>query len=727
MAEAASLSFPDFTFAIAVILLFSVCVPPVWVLGRKQSFPRLRSLWDGIVPRTGEKLRLNKHKVYAPTQDRFVGGRQTMLSLCAAHLRVVRAASPKQHLVWVDISGGTGHNIEVMDKYFPVSSFDAIYIVHANEALLEVARQRVAKNGWKNVTILGQEAEDLRLPESLNGVSIEGSVDFVTLSYSLATINGFDRVVDRVHGALCPQRGLVGVVDFYAHGKPHSRPDKVAGGPEQKCGWFSRWFWRVFFDFDHVCLSRHRRSRLEDKFGTVKCYQAQTHFNPFIARIPYYIWIGRPRSCDVLTSREQLKSSSSNNRTLEHSSPPTPSTGLTASRNSFRYHVGTPWRMPYYEQPIHKQFRTYIYAFTWEDPEEDMRHLQLTSADSVLAITSGGDSVLHYAISAGPKRIHCVDMNPCQGHLVELKLAAIHTLDYDDFFAMFGEGRHPNFRSLLDSKIAPHLSADAYAFWRANEDAFSSAFYLRGYSGWAIYLMNIVFKCAGVSQHVEEFCNADTLQEQDRIWWTHLRPVMLNPVVVALMKNPVFCWNALGVPLNQRKMLLNDGGVYEYIRDTLDPLPSSYLLKTGAYFYLLALLGRYTHESCPAYLTRDGFEKLKANSSQAINAFRLHTDSVVNVLKDLPDNSLTRVVVMDHLDWFPPGSPDVDAEIENLHRLLDVGGLVFWRSAARTPWYNTNFEAMGFQVTALGVRTGPKIAIDRVNMYSSFFKATKVA
>jgi hypothetical protein len=29
------------------------------------------------------------------------------------------------------------------------------------------------------------------------------------------------------------------------------------------------------------------------------------------------------------------------------------------------------------------------------------------------------------------------------------------------------------------------------------------------------------------------------------------------------------------------------GGVYEYIRDTLDPLPSSYLLKTGAYFYLL--------------------------------------------------------------------------------------------------------------------------------------------
>jgi betaine lipid synthase len=124
---------------------------------------------------------------------------------------------------------------------------------------------------------------------------------------------------------------------------------------------------------------------------------------------------------------------------------------------------------------------------------------------------------------------------------------------------MFGEGRHPDFRHLLDSKIAPHISSAAYTFWRANEDAFSSAFYLRGYSGWAIYLMRIIFKCAGVSGYVKDFCNAETLQEQDRIWWAHLRPVMLNPIVVALMKNPVFCWNALGVPLNQREMLLNDG------------------------------------------------------------------------------------------------------------------------------------------------------------------------
>lgn len=45
-----------------------------------------------------------------------------------------------------------------------------------------------------------------------------------------------------------------------------------------------------------------------------------------------------------------------------------------------------------------------------------------------------GDNALHYAIAAQVKRIHAIDMNPAQGHLLELKLAAISTLPYEDFW-----------------------------------------------------------------------------------------------------------------------------------------------------------------------------------------------------------------------------------------------------------------------------------------------------
>ncbi|KAJ7346599.1 hypothetical protein DFH08DRAFT_195002 [Mycena albidolilacea] len=377
------------------------------------------------------------------------------------------------------------------------------------------------------------------------------------------------------------------------------------------------------------------------------------------------------------------------------------------SEGFLRGHLNRSWRLPYCEQPIHKEFRTFIYSFTWEDPSEDMRHLELSPDDSMFVITSAGDNALHYAAVSRPQRIHCVDMNPCQGHLLELKLAAIQCLEYDDFFALFGKGRHANFRGLLDSKLAPHLSSGAYQFWRTNVNSFSSSFYLRGYSGWALRLTGFIFRIAGVSKDIQALCTADTLEQQEEIWRRKLRPVLLNPLVVALLKNPVFCWNALGVPLNQRKMLLDDGNIYEFIRDTLEPLVSGYVLKTSNYFYILALLGHYTPESCPEYLTRAGFDALKAKNGLVLDAFRLHTDSIVKY-------------------WFTPGSPDTDEEVAELYRALTPGGFVLWRSAARKPWYNANFERQGFQVTALSVRQGEGgPALDRVNMYASFWRAVK--
>lgn len=43
-------------------------------------------------------------------------GRTTMLKLSAAHLREVRRKNPHKKLVWLDIGGGTGWNVEEMDK-----------------------------------------------------------------------------------------------------------------------------------------------------------------------------------------------------------------------------------------------------------------------------------------------------------------------------------------------------------------------------------------------------------------------------------------------------------------------------------------------------------------------------------------------------------------------------------------------------------------------------------
>lgn len=97
---------------------------------------------------------------------------------------------PILHVVLTCHSRRIGFNIESMDKFFPISSFDAVYLVDLCEPLLEVARKRFARRGWKNVHVICADAASFVLPEPgwTNGREPKGSISFVTLSYSLSMV-----------------------------------------------------------------------------------------------------------------------------------------------------------------------------------------------------------------------------------------------------------------------------------------------------------------------------------------------------------------------------------------------------------------------------------------------------------------------------------------------------------------------------------------------------------
>ena len=75
-----------------------------------------------------------------------------------------------------------------------------------------------------------------------------------------------------------------------------------------------------------------------------------------------------------------------------------------------------------------------------------------------------------------------------------------------------------------------------------------------------------------------------------------------------------------------------------------------------------------------------------------METIRIHTNSISNVLYGLRSGSITRAIIMDHLDWLSPSSPqdisNVQEEVTELHRALAKDGIVLWRSAAKFPWYN---------------------------------------
>ena len=278
------------------------------------------------------------------------------------------------------------------------------------------------------------------------------------------------------------------------------------------------------------------------------------------------------------------------------------------------------WRIHYDEQlHKHQQFGDeYIYAFTWEDPRVDHRLLKIGEEDVILCITSAGDNVLDYLLGGKPRRIHAVDLNPNQTHLLELKVASFQALSYADFWQLFGVGKHPRFRELLISRLSPFLSSRALQYWLVNSSVFTAhrghGLYESGGSGNALRLVRWLLWSLGLREDVEKLCKAKTLNEQREVWHSKIRGVLLSRFLSwGVVGTQWFAWKAAGVPPAQRRMIQTDylaqdglaspnaqrsdvGGqaMWEYLVNTLDPVVDNTLIGEDNYFYNLCLQGQYS-------------------------------------------------------------------------------------------------------------------------------------
>lgn len=676
-------------------------------------------------------------KFYDTTREVLLQGRENAMKLAFAHLK---ADNKPGKLVWIDIGGGTGLNIEKMDQYVANlhENFEAVYLIDLSPSLCGVAKGRVAKYGWKNVHVICGDACDFEIPHH--------EVDLITYSYSLSMIPLYHSAIDHAAKFLKPDEGIICAVDFGVQSDSTSigRTNTLGGLVNRHVPWFYRTFWRIWFECDKVFLDPSRREYLEYKFGTLKSINC---YNSHLGKIPYYIWLGVNKQHDsqlmyrfnsLATESPYLAPVDPRKTTAINRDAPT-SKALEAALDNVKKGLPYPslfyqrqtWRVYYDElSEDYACFKNqYIYAFTWEDPREDAKILNLTSKDTVLAITSAGDNILSYAAlgSNAPKRIHGVDLNPCQGHLVELKLAALTALSHEETWKLFGEGKIDNFTDLLIGKLAPHLSSNAFQYWmEKGPKTFSitgKGLYDTGSTRWALRLARYVFKVTGLTSKVEELCSAKTMNEQKEIWNNSIRPVLYSAVVGKIfVGNPVFLWKALGVPANQAAMM--DTSILQYIIDTLDPIVGRSLISNDNYFYYLTMKCHYTPKNCPDYLTKSGFKQLTRNERSPLEGIRLHTDYLNNVLARLAKKTISVAVIMDHMDWFDPQGKDVDNEIDALFGALSDGGRVLLRSAAKVPWYIKHFEAKGFICAAAATRHSGT-SIDRVNMYASTWVCTK--
>ena len=520
-----------------------------------------------------------------------------------------------------------------MQKFLDVSAyFSRIYLVDFSPSLCTIARQRFSKLGWKNVRVICQEARLFRLQDHEPAVSESphlasnpgtrkdniSKASLVTMSYALSMIPDFHSVVDSIPALLAPS-GILSVVDFYVQNAVDISGRNYGGGSlDRHVNWLGRAFWRSWFELDRVVLEPARRDYLEYRFGTILNFNKRHYF---LGAIPYYTWIGCQKAgetAEVAAGSPSLQimewlDATSNESTVAAAGLLNPSLSLPLPSTFYQNHSS---RLHYDEHDQqHTQFQNeYIYAFTWEDPKVDKDLLQFNSSDSILAIASAGDNILSYGLCK-PRRIHAVDLNPTQNHLLELKLAAFASLSHEDTWQIFGLGKHPNFRRLLLEQMSPHLSSQAFQFWVAHASTFTSrlgcGLYETGGSRHAVRLAKYLFMVAGLQSEVQRLCKCETIEEQRAIWHNSLRRILLNRVLHwAVIRHSAFLWRALGVPAAQRDMIVQDylrkigsteatpaacgQAIWDYMVDTLDPVVDNSLLKDENYFYSLCLSGKYT-------------------------------------------------------------------------------------------------------------------------------------
>ena len=336
--------------------------------------------------------------------------------------------------------------------------------------------------------------------------------------------------------------------------------------------------------------------------------------------------------------------------------------------------------------------RSLVYNACWEDPAIDREVLTLGPDDEVLVITSAGCNALDYAL-AGPRKIHAVDANPRQTALLELKLAAIRTLDFEDFFALFGQGFHAQSHEIYTRHLREQLSPFAREFWDRHWRWFSSrrgSFYFHGLSGLAARGVGSYLKLRpSLRQAMQKLFDAQTVAEQRLIYDREIAERLWNrPVNWVLSRQAMM--NLLGVPYPQRKLVeaQHQGSVAGFIRSAIEYVVRNLPLRDN-YFWRVYFTGSYERDCCPEYLSEEGFAALRGG---LVDRIVPHTCTVTEFLQQHP-GAISRFVLLDHMDWMSSYYPE--ALIEEWDAILAKaapGARILLRSAHANPAYLDTIE-----------------------------------
>jgi S-adenosylmethionine-diacylglycerol 3-amino-3-carboxypropyl transferase len=364
--------------------------------------------------------------------------------------------------------------------------------------------------------------------------------------------------------------------------------------------------------------------------------------------------------------------------------------------------------------------RNLIYNQCWEDPAIDNAVLDIGPDDHIVMITSAGCNALDYLIHE-PAAIHCVDVNPYQNALLELKLAAFQTLRYEKFFEMFGNGRISGYQSIYEDRLRPLLAPASQAIWDRKIhyfDPYGAGLYFHGTAGLVARAIGFYLKnCRGLEKELWKFQLIRNLDEQAEFYRTKIEPKLWSPLVRFFIRQPAIL-SLLGVPAEQIRQIRQGFGadiasfIEERVRTTLTTVPMHY-----NYFWRVYMNGFYPPDCCPNYLKRELFQLLR----KRISRIQIQTKTLVDFLNST-DRRFSVFVLLDHMDWLSSEPRLLAEEWRCIMDRAQPGARIIYRSGNINCDYVPEFALRRLRFES--EKTKALHGNDRVGTYASFHFAT---
>jgi S-adenosylmethionine-diacylglycerol 3-amino-3-carboxypropyl transferase len=358
-----------------------------------------------------------------------------------------------------------------------------------------------------------------------------------------------------------------------------------------------------------------------------------------------------------------------------------------------------------------------VYNTCWEDPRCDRELLQMDASSRVLMLTSAGCNALDYLLD-NPASIDCVDMNPRQNALLDLKSALIQYGDHQTLFEFFGEGKHEDAEDIFQEILKPNLEDYPKKYWENNLHFFCGtgirkSFYWHGTTGSAAFLVKIVLETNPKTRKlIHQLFDCKDLESQQQLY-TLLEPRLINSFTSWLFNRHIF-QSMLGVPEAQQNLarITYKNGMAGYVKQCFRKVFTEISVADN-YFWKVYFLGAYSENCCPNYLNKVHFETLK----NRVGRIKTHTSTLSQFLENNA-RQFTHFVLLDHQDWM--AAHDLPALKEEWQLILQnsaPNAKILMRSAAIQVDFIPDFvyQKVTFDATKARLTT----QIDRVGTYAS--------